>query len=333
MNATAQDSRAAWVAERKQGLGGSDMRDLFQIENEGCLRRLWFDKRDVPTDHPDEDTLLLRRGRVLEDIAAQEYALRTGRRVVRAPHAVVREDTPWARVNIDRRLQKTERPGPAPLEIKTAGSRPFQRIKREGMKPAHILQLQHALWVSGAQWGAFAVLHPDSWQMVYFDVDRDDAIIAAIGNHGHAFWYGDLAHPEPPAAPYGPKDAPCRNCLWRQRCHGDAAAMELELEQDAPPLELAEDLDEIVDDYAQAKAAADEANATLELVKDALKRRLGDRGAVRCATGVVYYTEQKRKTVDVGKLRKAYPQVAGECERIQMTRPLRVYAQRRPREE
>jgi len=332
MGARAALKRDDWLAWRKGGLGGSDQKDIFQLVGEGCTRRVHYDKSGTPADYPEEENLLMRRGRVLEDAAADEYMLKTGRKVVRAA-GIARADAPWARVSVDRRIRGTgETPMPV-LEIKTHGRSMFQRAKREGVRPAHVLQLQHALFVTGARKGAFALLHPDSFELLHFDIDRDEELIGVIQRNGQRFW-DNLTNGGPiPPAPYKSSDAPCRACPWRKTCHGEQAALEITPEQDAPPLERDDGLDELVTDYALARAAVDEAEETLNLVKGALKQRLGRRGAVQCAAGVVYHTQSSRRTIDTKALQAKLPKVAAEFTRISAVQTLRVYAHRHARED
>src|SRR5947207_15926871 len=96
--------KTAWLEERRLGLGGSDMSDLFQIEPYGCQRRLWFDKRNTPPDYPPEATLAMQRGTELEDIIADRWAREKHTKVFRIHEAVTNSAWPWARAHIDRRI-------------------------------------------------------------------------------------------------------------------------------------------------------------------------------------------------------------------------------------
>ena len=45
-----------WLKERRKGLGGSDVHNLFPDESRyGCPLRLWFDKTDIEPDYKRTD--------------------------------------------------------------------------------------------------------------------------------------------------------------------------------------------------------------------------------------------------------------------------------------
>ena len=179
---------ARWLEQRRQGIGGSDMADLFNIEGAygGCRRRLWYDKTATPPDRPRAQTDQMLRGKMLEDVAAQQYELDTGRKLIRAGRRPrIHPSAPWARVNIDRGICPVpEHQGRGALEIKTQNGWMFRRTRMEGLPEGYILQLQHALWVTGASWGAFMVLQPDSWARAKWDVEADPELQEAIKRRG-----------------------------------------------------------------------------------------------------------------------------------------------------
>lgn len=329
-----KQSRDAWLAERKLGLGGSDTAHLFELEPHGCLLRLWYDKSGIAPDFPAEDGPLLRRGRALEDLAADEYVIRTGRKLVRRK-ARVSARYPWARVNLDREiLGESLKGGPGPLEIKTHGREVFAKVKREGIRRAHRLQLQHAMLVTGASWGAFAVLQPDTWALYTIDVERDERSIEEIVSRGEAFWPRVHDHAKAPAKVFGPGDPRCKACPWRVRCHGQEAALVpgLSAEERAEPLPRVEAFAELLVDYESAKRAADEALTTIELIREEIRSQLGAGDAdgapfvaIECSAGRVYYRVHTRASMDTAQLRTDLPEIAAKYTRTTQVRPLRIY--------
>lgn len=314
---------------------------LFELPGEGCRRRLWYDKTNTPPDFDDEESGPMRRGRALEPLVAEEYTRETGRQLFRRK-ARMHPTIPWARVNVDREIQTGDRKGPGCLEIKTHGHHVFHHVKRAGLKQAHILQLQHAMWVRGTDWGAFAVLQPDSWELLHFDVERDDALIEQIKRQGDTFW--PRVHSQHPLAPsqtsmipdrpYSAAQPICRSCPWRQTCHGAEAAVLPGLSDDErkEPLEQDESLAELLTDYAGAKAAARDADATLELIETELKATLTQhqQTAVECSAGRVYFRGHERQSIDTKALRAKHPDVALAFTKTTVVRPLRVYTRSEP---
>lgn len=314
--------RSAWLAERRRGLGGSDMQHVFAEAPYGCPRRLYYDKIGEPQDFPENETAVMQRGTRLEDLVAELYAEETGRTIESRP-AIVSEAHPWARVNVDRVIVGDER-GPGALEIKTHGDWLFRRVKREGLLNAHVLQLQWALFVTGYSWGSYAVMHPDSWSLIYFDVPRDDVLIEAMVRAGGRFWR--QVESRTPPDPLPEVDKRCRACPWRTRCRG-AEIMAMHPAQPGEsdlPLEQDDGLDPLLADYAEAQRMADEAEETVELIRQAIKAHMGDRRAAECHAGRVYYAPQTSQRIDTKLLRAKWPDIAKECSKPSVSRPLKI---------
>lgn len=318
------DDRSEWLAARRKGIGGSDEHHVYSEPPYGCARLLWFDKRGVEPDYPGEYTALMERGHDLEEPVAQLYARRTGRTLIRR-ETLRSTEHPWALVNIDREIAPIDDRGPGVLEIKTTNLWGFRKIKTEGLLPGYVLQLQHALLVTGLQWGAFAVCHPDSWQIVCFDVARDETLIASMIDAGARFWRQVEHGPMPEALPE--IDRRCQSCSWRRQCRGEALLKAARIPKDdaAMAIEQATDLDDIVADYREAKKVFDDAEETLDIVKDALKSRLGERQAVQTDGTRIYYREQVSMRVDSQGLRVKYPEIFKEVQKPSVSRPLRIY--------
>ena len=74
------------------------------------------------------------------------------------------------------------------LEIKCPSSYVFSRFLQEGIDPSYYAQLQHYLLVTGLNWGSFAIFCADQWRLHWFDVERDEEIIAKIKEVTEEFW-------------------------------------------------------------------------------------------------------------------------------------------------
>jgi putative phage-type endonuclease len=318
-------TREQWLAERRLGIGGSDVHHLFSEPPDGCRRQLAYDKLNIEPDYPQEVLPVMRRGNRLEDPAAEEYAEQTGRRVEKRG-AITSVEHPFLRVNIDRViLDVADKPGDGVLEIKTMNHWALRKVRKEGLRAAHILQVQHGMAVTGFSWGAFAVLHPDSWEMLAFDVERDETLIAAIVREGRSFWAqvqeGELPEPLPEI------DQRCKSCPWRRTCRSEEmiAAAKIPKSDSGIAVEQDDSLATLLADYREAKKMADESAETFELVKDALREKLGEREAVECEGSRIYYREQVAKRVDPAALRAKFPSVYDQVIKPSFSRPLRIY--------
>lgn len=324
MNAALHSETEEWHRRRLGFIGGSDVHHVFSEPPYGCQLRLWFEKRGVEPDYKREQTLLMERGKALEGVAADLYAERTGRILTRRP-TIQSERWPWIGVNLDREIAPVpEHDGPGALEVKTAGAWEFRRVQQEGLRPAYLLQLQHALVATELKWGAFQVLHPDTWRSIAFDVEADVELQERIVDGNERFWRRVEHGPKPDPLPE--IDGRCKTCPWRKTCRGDAliaAAIE--------PIERSEILDEdeqfaeLLTDYAEAHRIAEDANATLDAIKDEIRRRMGDRVAVGCHGARIYYRPQISNRWDTKALGSDHPELAGKYKRPSASRPLRIY--------
>lgn len=315
---------AEFLAERLSGVGGSDQADVFSLDY-GCRRRGVLAKRGVAPDHPLRDPVL-KRGQQLEDLVAIEYSERTGREVKRV--GMLRHpEHPEIMVHCDRLIEDPDM-GPGVLECKTANREMFARFRRDGMPESYILQLQHGLHVTGREWGSFAVLHPDSWRFMAFDVARKQALGCIIERESLRFWQDVQAaegNNEPLPARLDPRDKRCQKCEFRTSCQGKALLEAVDGES-ADEVERADDLGPLVEEYVAARDATAEAKCEQEEVHDRLAVALGARQAVDAPGARVYYRVQKSMRWDTRALEAEHPELATKYKREQITRPLRIYA-------
>lgn len=243
-------TREEFLAERRTGIGGSDCDSLFDLLPYGCRRRLWNTKRGVETDFEVDVTSQMERGTMLEPLVAELYQRKTDRAVVTI--GVVRDiEHPELLVHCDRVISKQpydsakwrlehesladlsdeelqlycynwDLYGPwGVLVIKTGNREMFHRYKAEGLPAAHVLQVQHAMSVTGLSWGAFALFWPDGWKMLLFDYDRNEGLIQTVKMTALDFWH--LVQNGPAPAPLPPSDERCDGCQYRHSCHGKSA--------------------------------------------------------------------------------------------------------------
>jgi putative phage-type endonuclease len=148
----------------------------------------------------------------LEEIVAKKYAETTGREIRRHSRLILHRKYPFIGGHIDRWVFDRNL-GKGVLEAKTTGERHGEAW--EGEPPAHVqVQVQHYLLVTGCQWGSIAALIGGQ-KFVTFDIQRNDAFIAALLKKEIEFWQRvQDGTPPPPvgadnallAAIYSPED-------------------------------------------------------------------------------------------------------------------------------
>jgi predicted phage-related endonuclease len=299
-----------FYAERASCIGGSDIHHLFCLEPYGCDRRLFYDKWGTPADYPFVGNAHTRRGEALEPIAVREYERETGR--ICGPVPFIRKaEYPELGVHIDRSVVLPEpRPDGAPgsagvLEVKVPGREMFQYVKYHGPLLSWQLQLQHALGVSGWQWGSILAFNADLWKLVYWDFSRDEEIIERIREKALPFWINVLKarHGADFAMPgrLDPSDARCQSCPWRKTCQGQELIPEVAEQELLPAEEIEKDtsLFQLSLDLIEAKQIAKEAKDQEEGLTELLKERMGDRQVVQTGAARVTYRNVTRKAYSV----------------------------------
>ena len=299
--------------ERKNGLGSSDMpavlgvspwirpEDLFEIKK---------GRRPEPEESP-----AMKRGKVLEAVAAELYQERTGRKLWRSNQTIRHRDYAWMLAHLDRRIVGEDK-GVGALEIKCPGLRTFAKCRREGLPYYYLVQLQHQMDVAGYEWGAFAVFNSELWEMIYFDVPRDQELIDLIHEKGAEFWHlvqteeffpadwaGPLAEPKPVEIP-----------------DMKAQVVTIESAEWAEAVAKLRDAREIL---AEAEALEKEAQEDIKKLMEAVNAAAAEGAGAR-----IYWTPQAgRKTFDVKALAKAHPEIdlAPFYKISAETRPFRPY--------
>ena len=207
-----QSDRAGFAEDRLNGIGGSDASAILGMHSWTTPLKLYLIKtREIDRGEP-SDPEAAQVGVMIEDLIAQLYEKRTGRKTRRRNKQIVHPEIDWMRVHIDRRIDSvTDREGPGVLEAKNVSS--FKAADwwdaETGEPTAPIMyqiQMQHALMVTGYKWGAFAALIGGN-RLVEFDVVRDDVFIERLFKAEKEFWASVQAHgtasEAPPAARAG----------------------------------------------------------------------------------------------------------------------------------
>lgn len=299
---------------RRKGIGGSDMAHMLQLPPYGCMHRLWREKRGMGEQTP--VTGAMQRGIRGEEIAAEEYSRETGRKVWRRAHQ--QGDNPWELGNLDRHIVAFDERGPGVLEVKCPGQWMFRTMKREGLAEAYIAQLQWYMHVTGWRWGSYAIFHLDSWELLWWDVERDDALIAMLRDRAERAWV--MVENGPAPERLAANSATCARCHHRGECHGEEA-----MPAWAGTIEQAPELAPLLDEYDEARQIESDAADYKAEVGERIKTALGERQVVETGAGRIYHCAQSRTTVDTKALRARYPDVAREVERTTQFRSLRVF--------
>lgn len=170
------NDRAAWLAERRTYMGGTDAAPSLGISQWRTALDTYLSKRgEAP---PVEDNPAMYWGRALEPIVREEYAKRAGM-IVRSGEGVIRSAKyPFMAANLDGRGADGR-----VVEIKTARSADGWGDEGSADIPAdYVAQTMHYMIVTGAQLADVAVLIAGSDFRVYtvpFDRELAEMLIEA----------------------------------------------------------------------------------------------------------------------------------------------------------
>lgn len=185
-------SRDEWLHFRRNGIGSSDAGAILGLSEYRTPLDVYRDKIGEAEER--QQTERMEFGLKLEQVVADTYEERTGRRVVRDNKIRIHKSLPFMMANIDRLILSKHSPyivddltlETGILEIKTASSYAFKSWETQ-VPLEYFAQIQHQFAVTGLQWGAFAVL-VDGAEFHVVEVFRDDNFIAMLEGKLSEFW-------------------------------------------------------------------------------------------------------------------------------------------------
>ncbi len=176
-------TRAQWLEARRRGIGGSDAAAIAGLNKWRSPIAVWMDKTGQI--EPDEAGEAAYWGIMLEDLVAQEFAKRTGKRVRRRNAILQHPEHPYMLANVDR-LVVGENAG---LECKTSSEYRKGEWGEDGetLPPEYLIQVQHYMAVTGYDSWYLAVLIGGN-KFIHFRVDRDQELIDYLIKIESDFW-------------------------------------------------------------------------------------------------------------------------------------------------
>lgn len=180
-----ESDRASWLAWRKAGIGGSDAAAIIGEDPYRTPLDVYIDKTSRHIN--EEERLIFQRGLALEPIIADRYTAETGRKLRKQP-VKVHHDHDFIRCTVDRQILAGDDNTTGLLEMKTASTFVFRKMQLDGIPTKYWVQVQHNLMVWGYDLGAIAVLCPDTWEFMHFDIERDEDFCASLTAREVEFW-------------------------------------------------------------------------------------------------------------------------------------------------
>lgn len=175
--------REEWLMARRRGIGGSDAAAIAGLNRWRSPIAVWLEKTgQIVPEEPGEAAYW---GTILEDIVAQEFTKRTGKKVRRRNAILQHPEHPFMLANVDR-LVVGERAG---LECKISSEYRKGEWGEDGetLPPEYLIQVQHYMAVTGYDSWYLAVLIGGN-KFIHFRVDRDQELIDYLIKIESDFW-------------------------------------------------------------------------------------------------------------------------------------------------
>lgn len=193
------NAREQWLAERRKGIGGSDIAAILGLSPYRTPMDVYLEKRGETQPRGDDQAMYW--GTVLEDVVAGEYQKRTGRKVQRVNQMLRHPEHEFMLANIDRAIVNPNISGTVRwkdgrlttdriLECKTANSYSADQWGDAGtdnVPDAYLLQCQWYLGITRADVADLAVLIGGSDYRI-FSMQRDDGLIGDMIEAAAEFW-------------------------------------------------------------------------------------------------------------------------------------------------
>jgi len=193
LTSTNDMNRTQWLEARRKGVGGSDAPVILGLSKWKTPFELWLEKTgQINIEETSSEAAYW--GTKLEDLVADEFTVRTGKKVRRRNAILQHSEYPWMVANVDRMVVAEN----AILECKTTSAWLQGEWKDDEIPDAYIIQPQHYMAVTGAQKAYIAVLIGGN-QFRYKEIERDDELIGIIIEAEKHFWEFHVLGNQPPA--------------------------------------------------------------------------------------------------------------------------------------
>ena len=297
-------NRKEWLNARKKGIGGSDASVILGFNPWKTPFELYIEKTSGEIREADNEAVYW--GNVLEDIVAEEFTKRTGKKVRRRNQIFKHKEYDWMIANIDRDVVGEK----ALLECKTTNAFNYDAWADDNIPPAYICQLQHYMAVLDYEKAYIAVLIGGQ-KFIWKELQRDDEFIELMIQHEKDFWENHVLAGVPPEID-GSKSA--SELLAKMYPEDDGSTIML-------PSDEAEMLIEAIESI---KAEVKEKQELQKEYENKLKLLIGEAQIGVTPKYEVRHKTYERNSLDTKRLKKELPDIAEKYTKTTTYRQLRI---------
>lgn len=299
-----EDNEKEWLAVRTKGIGGSDIGAICGVSPFSSARQIYFNKTGQYEDALKPGAASLERmhfGHLLEPIVADEYARRSGQKLLEIDATFSHKDYPWMRANVDRLIVDEDGKPYGILECKTTSEYNNEEWEAGDILMSYIYQLNWYMYILDIKYGAFACLVGGnkfySYEVYRNDELINDTLVPAAKN----FWYNNviaLVEPELQAT-----DTEFANTTYATVEKNSEVFLSSDVEN------------ELARTVFECKAKIKELEATMEEAQNRLKDRLKDHEIGYCRDFTVKWSPRSTSRVDTAALKRDFPEIYEKCKK------------------
>lgn len=291
---TLEMTHQEWLEDRRKGIGGSDVATILGLNKYKSVYQLWLEKTDqIEVTSAQSEAAYW--GNTLEEVVAEEFSKRTGKKVRRRNRVFEHSKYPFLRANIDRDIVGEN----AVLECKTANQYLANEWDEDEIPIQYICQVQHYMNVLNLDYVYFAVLIGGQ-KFVWKKMERDQELIDMITEKLVAFWTENVEKGIEPTI----DGLKATSDFLTQRY----------LDTDESETELNAAFDENIANLARLKSDKKVIEENITLLENELKQALGKADATIGITpnNIVSWKKMQSKRLDKKKLIDKYPDIAAD---------------------
>ena len=291
---TLEMTHQEWLEDRRKGIGGSDVATILGLNKYKSVYQLWLEKTDqIEVTSAQSEAAYW--GNTLEEVVAEEFSKRTGKKVRRRNKVFEHSKYPFLRANIDRDIVGEN----AVLECKTANQFLANEWDEDEIPIQYICQVQHYMNVLNLDYVYFAVLIGGQ-KFVWKKMERDQELIDMITEKLVAFWTENVEKGIEPAI----DGLKATSDFLTQRY----------LDTEDNQTELNARFDENIANLARLKGDKKIIEENITLLENELKQALGKAEATIGITpnNIVSWKKTQSKRLDKKKLIDKYPDIVAD---------------------
>lgn len=299
-------SKDDWIKRRKNGIGGSDAASVLGLNPYKSSISVYMDKIDeeaVDNSYEDEVSYKMELGNKLKNFVANEFMLKTNKKVRNVNGILKNDKYPFALANIDRAIVGEK----AFLVCKVTNSY-SKKLWQKEVPIYKQIQCYHYMAVTGATHCYIAALIGNE-ELVIHKIERNEELINQIMDLEKSFWDKCVLGKSLPM-PDGNDDY----SKILQGLYKDSTDEELILFEKTDLLSRYDEVCELIKDLDMEKKSVEQ---YLQLqMKEYEVAYLGDRK--------ITWKKQSRSVIDTKRLKKEHPELVEKYMKTTSSRVFRI---------